>query len=150
MVQVQIRFTGVNQWVSKLAHVATGLVGGARYAVGHSPGHPYARFVHGGHPAHIITPKVKKALYWEGAAHPVGMVRHPGYRGNPYLTDALAAQQGEINRLFVSGLRGLIAGGPGSIRKWAEESADLVLQDAKGRANRKTGNLIADLHSYKQ
>lgn len=147
MVQVQIRFTGVNQWVAKLAHVATGLVGGARYTVGHSNALPYVKSVHDGSKPHIIRPRVKKALWWDGAAHPVALVNHPGYKGNPYLTNALDAQQEAINRAFVAGLRGLIAGGPGSIRTWAKESADLVLEDAKGRANRgKSGKLIADLH----
>ena len=28
--------------------------------------------------AHVIRPKVKRALFWPGAAHPVKKVNHPG------------------------------------------------------------------------
>ncbi|MEW6263376.1 MAG: phage virion morphogenesis protein [Thermodesulfobacteriota bacterium] len=38
-------------------------------------------------PAHVIRPKTKKALFWPGARHPVGAVRHPGSNipPRPYL-----------------------------------------------------------------
>lgn len=29
-------------------------------------------------PAHVIKPRNKKALFWPGAGHPVGAVKHPG------------------------------------------------------------------------
>lgn len=45
----------------------------------------YARGVEEGTSAHIIKPKNKKALFWEGASHPVRFVRHPGTRGKPFL-----------------------------------------------------------------
>lgn len=148
MVRVAIRFTGVNQLVSKLANAAAGLVGGARVTVGHSGRVAYAKAVHDGSKPHIITPRVKKALYWQGAMHPVGIVRHPGYKGNPYLTDALAAKQGEINVLFGVAVRTLIGGGPGNIRAWAKASGELVEGEARRRANKgKTGNLAADIHT---
>lgn len=45
----------------------------------------YAKGVEEGTRAHIIKPKNKKALYWQGAAHPVKVVHHPGSSGKPYL-----------------------------------------------------------------
>lgn len=40
----------------------------------------YARIQHDGGktPPHVILPRNKKALFWEGAAHPVRRVNHPG------------------------------------------------------------------------
>ena len=49
----------------------------------------YATDVELGTPAHVITPRNKKALYWPGAAHPVARVNHPGTEPNPYLRPAL-------------------------------------------------------------
>lgn len=46
---------------------------------------PYGFYVHEGTRAHIILPVRKKALWWEGADHPVRMVRHPGTRPNPFV-----------------------------------------------------------------
>lgn len=51
---------------------------------------PYARAVHDGRPALTIKPKRKKALAWKGAAHPMGAVRQPARKGNPWLTRAVA------------------------------------------------------------
>ncbi|GAA0705356.1 hypothetical protein GCM10010193_70530 [Kitasatospora atroaurantiaca] len=50
---------------------------------------PYWRPVEYGSAAHDIRPRHKKALFWEGAAHPVGRVRHPGTAPHPYLRPAL-------------------------------------------------------------
>ena len=49
----------------------------------------YAGFVHDGTEPHVIEAKAGGALYWKGARHPVKRVNHPGYRGNPFLRDAL-------------------------------------------------------------
>lgn len=45
----------------------------------------YAIYVHEGTRPHIIRPSAKKALYWEGADHPVRMVRHPGTKPNKFV-----------------------------------------------------------------
>jgi hypothetical protein len=57
--------------------------GGNRGVIGTNLG--YARAVHEGSRPHIIRPVRKKALAWKGGRHPVKSVRHPGYRGNPWL-----------------------------------------------------------------
>lgn len=49
----------------------------------------YATDVEMGTSAHVIKPRFKRALYWEGADHPVGKVNHPGTRPQPYLRPAL-------------------------------------------------------------
>jgi hypothetical protein len=49
----------------------------------------YAAYVEEGTRAHEIRPKTAGALFWPGAAHPVGVVHHPGTRAEPYLRPAL-------------------------------------------------------------
>lgn len=60
----------------------------------------YGRAVHEGTKPHIIRPKGKKALFWKGARHPVASVRHPGTRGNPFLTRGLATSRDTIDDLL--------------------------------------------------
>lgn len=49
----------------------------------------YAMAVHDGTPPHEIRPRRKQALWWEGAAHPVARVSHPGTQARPFLYRAL-------------------------------------------------------------
>jgi hypothetical protein len=49
----------------------------------------YARFVIDGTAAHDIRPKNAKALFWEGAQHPVAVVHHPGTKPNDFVQRAL-------------------------------------------------------------
>lgn len=49
----------------------------------------YAMSVHDGARPHIIRPRRKQALWWEGLDHPVAMVRHPGVRARPFMSTAL-------------------------------------------------------------
>lgn len=53
------------------------------------PAAKYARYVHDGTRPHIIRPRTKKALYWEGAPHPVRFVRHPGTKANPWFRNTM-------------------------------------------------------------
>lgn len=68
--------------------------------VGRIPGSPrtgwrieatadHSWFVERGTRPHEIRPRVKKALFWPGAAHPVGRVWHPGTRATHNLAEAL-------------------------------------------------------------
>lgn len=54
----------------------------------HTSNVKYARGIEEGFKPHLIKAKNKKALYWKGAKHPVKVVRHPGYKGSPYLRPA--------------------------------------------------------------
>lgn len=47
------------------------------------------RYIEYGTPPHRIRPARKKALYWDGAKHPMGMVRHPGIQANPFMRNSL-------------------------------------------------------------
>ncbi len=53
----------------------------------------YAEGVEKGTKPHIIRAKNKKALYWQGAKHPVRVVNHPGSKAKPYLIPALEAER---------------------------------------------------------
>ena len=49
----------------------------------------YATDVEMGTSAHVIKPRFKRALFWEGADHPVAKVNHPGTAPAPFLRPAL-------------------------------------------------------------
>lgn len=61
---------------------------------------PYAIYVHEGYGPHTIYPVRKKALFWPGAMHPVKSVRHPGYKGNPFMKIGLDNSRVEVNKTF--------------------------------------------------
>lgn len=46
---------------------------------------PYAGYHQFGTDPYVIRPKVKKALFWMGLAHPVRKVNHPGLPARPFL-----------------------------------------------------------------
>lgn len=52
-------------------------------------GVPQALFLEEGTRPHIIRPRHKKALFWEGAAHPVSFVRHPGTPAYNWLSEGI-------------------------------------------------------------
>ena len=59
-------------------------------------GAPYASFLHEGTGLYgprgkiiVIRPKKKKALFWPGASHPVGVVRQKGIRPRDFVRRAL-------------------------------------------------------------
>ena len=59
----------------------------------HTSNVKYAVIVEKGSKAHIIRPKNKKALYWEGAKRPVKLVNHPGSRAKPFLIPAFESEK---------------------------------------------------------
>lgn len=56
-------------------------------------GTDYWHFVEYGTRAHIIRPRVKKALWWPDAQHPVKKVYHPGTRAQPFIRPAATRQR---------------------------------------------------------
>jgi len=50
---------------------------------------PYAIWVEEGTYPHGIDPKVKKALWWDGLAHPVNHVNHPGATASHFMKESL-------------------------------------------------------------
>lgn len=69
----------------------------------------YAPYVEFGTKPHTILPKDKKALYWPGAAHPVGKVNHPGTKPNQFMERIVAQSQEEINAQFGIALQQITA-----------------------------------------
>jgi len=61
----------------------------------------YAQWVNDGTQPYIITPTSKKALYWEGADHPVRVVHHPGIKGRHFVEDSLADVNGRLDVYFL-------------------------------------------------
>ena len=59
----------------------------------HTSNVKYAVIVEKGSKAHVIRPKNKKALYWEGAKRPVKLVNHPGSKAKPYLEPAFESEK---------------------------------------------------------
>lgn len=61
-----------------------------------APKKDYAADVEFGTPEHEILPVNKKALYWEGAEHPVKRVMHPGSDPKPYVGPAWDAERENV------------------------------------------------------
>ena len=59
----------------------------------HASNVKYAIIVEKGSKPHIIRPKNKKALYWEGAKRPVKLVNHPGSKAKPFLIPAFESEK---------------------------------------------------------
>ena len=60
----------------------------------------YAAAQNYGTEPYIIQPVNKKALFWEGADHPVKMVHHPGLKGKHFVEDSIEATQARIAEFF--------------------------------------------------
>jgi hypothetical protein len=73
----------------------------SRLQVRWTPTARYAIFVHEGTKAHVILPKNKKALFWEGARHPVKRVNHPGSKPNRFMERIAQKSAPEINKIFL-------------------------------------------------
>src|SRR5829696_4222414 len=63
-------------------------------------GVPQALFLEEGTPPHIIRPKSKKALYWDGLAHPVAFVKHPGTPAYHWLEDGITRSVPLFERFY--------------------------------------------------
>ena len=70
---------------------------------------PYGAYVHNGTPPHVIRPKTvtmvpnkRRALRWVSGGQFVfaKSVQHPGYKGDPFLFDAMKSRSAEVLRLF--------------------------------------------------
>ena len=64
----------------------------------------YAEWVNDGTRPYTITPTSKKALYWEGADHPVKVVHHPGIRGRHFVEDSLNDVNGRLDGYFLKAI----------------------------------------------
>lgn len=64
----------------------------------------YAKIVEEGSKPHIIKPKKKKFLYWNGASHPVKEVKHPGSKAKPYMIPAYEKEVPNFIKLLYDAL----------------------------------------------
>lgn len=62
----------------------------------------YGPCVHEGSRAHVIRPRNKRVLRWPGKGGFVfsKIAHHPGYKGDPFLYDALDDNSAEIDKIF--------------------------------------------------
>ncbi len=60
----------------------------------------YAVYVHEGTRPHSIEPRIKRALDWEGAPHPIKKVWHPGTAENRFLERMVKLAQPKIIKHF--------------------------------------------------
>lgn len=72
-------------WTDRTGHARQGIHAGVEdndneIVLYLSHGMEYGGILEEGSPPHIIRPKEKKALFWQGASHPVRAVHHPGSR----------------------------------------------------------------------
>ena len=104
---------------------------------------PYARMVHDGTRPHQIVARNKRALAWPGGAHPVRAVNHPGYRGNPFLTDALKDKTPAVQQRLLAALNAILAqqAGGGAMAEALYAAALEVQAGAMQRVNVRTGTL---------
>lgn len=70
---------------------------------------PYAWFVHQGTNPYTIRPKLKKALWWHGALHPVKKVRHPGIKANPFVDRTFGQIKSPVERIFHQTINNIIS-----------------------------------------
>ncbi len=68
----------------------------------------YADFVIGGTAPHLILPVTKKALWWQGAAHPVSQVQHPGTAPNDFPQRAVEQAKPKLEVLMMENGRRLM------------------------------------------
>ena len=65
----------------------------------------YAIYVNDGTSPYVIEPVNKKALYWEGADHPIaGKVIHPGITGQHFIEDSIDDVDGRLDGYFLKAL----------------------------------------------
>lgn len=69
----------------------------------HTPAE-YAQYVNEGTSPYVIEPVNKKALYWEGADHPVKRVHHPGIKGKHFVEDSISDVEGRLDGYFLKAL----------------------------------------------
>ena len=90
-------------WKDRLSHARQSINSGVEargntFIMYVAHGVRYGRYLEQGTRPHVILPKRKKALYWNGAEHPVKRVNHPGTRKYPAIVPAAQAGQEELKR----------------------------------------------------
>lgn len=77
----------------------TSLGGGNQYIVRLGHGVDYGNVLEEGSAPHVIRPRNAKALFWNGASHPVKQVQHPGTKGTHSLESIVSKNMPKIGKL---------------------------------------------------
>lgn len=107
VLSIAMREVRVKSGTLRRSHARKVEAGGNRGIVGTKL--PYARPLHEGYGPKVIRPKTAKALYWKGARHPVKMVRHPGWRGDPWLRRTAMKGRSGVERELAKFFDGVLA-----------------------------------------
>lgn len=92
--EMERKAKAVAPWKDRTSHARQSINGGAEMLLGDmirihiAHGAKYGRYLEQGTQAHDILPHGKKALYWNGAPHPVKAVHHPGTKPMPAVLPA--------------------------------------------------------------
>lgn len=88
---------------------------------------PYGAYVHNGTAAHIIRPRNKRILRWAGKGGFVfaKAVNHPGFKGDPFLVNALNENMKTIEKIFNGVAESVAVDICDGIRKEAEKEFKL-------------------------
>lgn len=130
----------------RLLNAAADAIQGRGYLIGTNIS--YGAYVTDGTQAHAIYPRApKKALYWNGAAHPVRMVNHPGTKPNDYLEQGLIVGAGHATTIIVHALGAVVAGDATGLETGLHDAADAILVAVVARAPQKSGDLRRSLHT---
>ena len=100
MIRVLMRNSPVDHGLLKMWHIAS--QSDDEISI-RSPA-SYAQMVNDGTSPHWIYPTAKKALYWEGAEHPVKYVYHPGTTGQHFVEDSISDVEGRLDGYFLKAL----------------------------------------------
>jgi len=153
MLEVSVTFQNGPEVMARLNELAkaAAVIGASKIEVGTSD--PVGLFVEGGTKAHIIYPRAKQALYWPGAAHPVGVVHHPGTKANPFLERAMTKVAPAAEALMTQRLDMVAAGAGSNYAQIMPAVGKLVLAAAQAESpvgpttpTRVSGTLRASLY----
>lgn len=68
----------------------------------------YGDYIEHGTRPHVILPKKKQALFWNGALNPYKSVHHPGTKARPFFAPGVEASQEYISEQFDQVMQKLI------------------------------------------
>ena len=153
-----VTITGLDTVTARVAAMAQAATGLGRSTVQVAADAPHARFVEDGTRPHPIDPRPRQTptgrppeLFWEGAAHPVRHVDHPGTTANPFMERALAEGAPIATELLAAALVGIGDGEPPSVAAAAlaeagQRLAQIAQQMAPVGTGPGAGNLRASIH----
>lgn len=153
MLEVSVTVQNGPEVMARLQNLANAarVFGNSRAEVGTQD--PVGRYVVEGTRAHIIAPRDKKALFWEGARHPVREVHHPGTKANPFMQRAADKAGPEIERVVADQLEVTASGGGGNYTQIMQSAGKALLKAVQDAApvgpdtpTRKGGSLRQSLY----